>query len=96
MAPAQESDAKAIWALTWRSILFIPLMLPIAVVWLLVMVSIVVLPLTGAAYLWFGLWKAAALCFVVWAILLGLPTLPVRKDLGMASIVFVNWQRGLA
>jgi hypothetical protein len=28
--------------------------------------------------------------------LLGLPAIPFRKDLGTASIVFVNWQRSLA
>ena len=28
--------------------------------------------------------------------LLGLPAIPFRTDLGMASIVFVNWQRRLA
>jgi len=28
--------------------------------------------------------------------LLGLAAIPVRTDLGMASIVFVNWQRRLA
>jgi hypothetical protein len=69
MEPVQDSDAKAIWSITWRSILFIPLMLPIALLWLLVMMSIVILPLVGVAYLSFGLWKDAAICFGVWAIL---------------------------
>ncbi len=44
-------------------------MLPIAIVWLLVMISIVVLPLFGIMYLWLGFWKDAAICFVGWAIL---------------------------
>ena len=69
METAQESDAKAIWSLVWRSSLLIPLMLPIAIVWLLIVMSIIVLPLFCAAYLCFGLWKNAAVCFVVWAIL---------------------------
>ena len=69
MEPTQDSDAKAIWSLTWRSMLFIPLMLPIAVVWLLIVASLALLPLFGVAYLWFGLWKNAALCFIIWAII---------------------------
>lgn len=69
MEPAQESDARAIWSLIWRSILFIPLMLPIAVVWLLIVMSIVGLPLFCAGYLWFGFWRNATVCFVVWAVL---------------------------
>jgi hypothetical protein len=69
MEPARASDANAIWSLVWRSILLIPLMLPVAIVWLIAVVSIVILPLFGVMYLWFGLWKNAALSFAVWAIL---------------------------
>ena len=70
MEPAEESDAKAIWSLVWRAILFIPLMLPVAVGWLLVTLSVAVLPVFGAAYLWVGLWRNAAICFAVWAIVI--------------------------
>jgi hypothetical protein len=68
MEPARESDARAIWSLLWRSTIFVPLMVPIAVLWLVIGVSIVLLPLIGVLHLWFGLWRDAAICFVVWAI----------------------------
>lgn len=69
MKPAEDSSAKAIWSITWRSVLLIPLMLPIAIVWLLMVMSIAVLPLFAILCLWFGLWKDAAIFFAVWAAL---------------------------
>ena len=65
----EESEAKAIWSLAWRSTLLIPLMLPIALVWLLVLMSIAVLPLVCALSLWWGVWDSAAYAFVFWTVL---------------------------
>lgn len=67
MEPIQESDTRAFWAITWRSILLIPLMLPIAVVWLVIVMSIALLPLFCAASLWLGLLKQAGLFSIIWA-----------------------------
>jgi hypothetical protein len=69
MERQNDSDGKALWSLTWRSILLIPLMLPVALLWLVLVLSIAGLPFLAAAYLWFGLWRHAAAYFLTWALL---------------------------
>jgi len=61
-----KSIVKPIWSLTWRSVVFLPVMLSAAVLVIGLTMALIGLPLLGAACLYFGLWRNAASCFVVW------------------------------
>ena len=65
-----ESDAKALWSITWRSVVLLPLFFPVALLWFILVVAIGVLPIVAVAYLWFGEWRQAGIYFAIWALLL--------------------------
>jgi hypothetical protein len=65
-----KSVAKPIWSLTWRSVVFLPVMLSAAVLVIGLTIASIGLPLLGAACLYFGLWMKAATCFVVWLLVI--------------------------
>jgi hypothetical protein len=65
-----KSVAKPIWSLTWRSVIFLPAMLSAAVLVIGRTSALIGVPLLGAACLYFGLWRNAATCFVVWLLIM--------------------------
>jgi uncharacterized membrane protein len=87
MEPTQESDAKAIWSLNWRSTLFIPLMLPVAVVWLLVVMSIAVLSLWHCVFVGLAYGRLRPFLRRLGGTFLGSPAVRSRENWGSPFIV---------
>ena len=65
-----ESDGEALWSVTWRSVVLMPLFFPLALLWLILVIVLGILPIVSVGYLWFGDWRQAGIHFVVWALLL--------------------------
>lgn len=61
---------QGIWAISWRSVVFLPLMLCVAVLLLGLALSLITLPFLGVVYVYFGLWKYAIVSFVTWVLLI--------------------------
>lgn len=61
---------RAIWALTWRSVVFLPLMLLVSGGVLMLWLGRFVLPFYGALFLYLREWGTAAGVFGLWILLL--------------------------
>jgi hypothetical protein len=65
-----QPDLRGLWALTWRSVAFLPLMLGVFVLLLVRALGLFLLPFLGASYFWFGLWRYGFVTFSVWLFVL--------------------------
>jgi hypothetical protein len=62
----RESDGKAIFGLTWRSIAYLPVMLSAAVLVLGLCIALIGLPLLAVVCVYVGLWGKALSLMAVW------------------------------
>jgi hypothetical protein len=69
MNSEQQPRLRDVWALTWRSIVFAPLMLLAFIPLLVLGVSLFALPLFGALYIYVGLPLQGVILLAVWLIL---------------------------
>ncbi len=65
----KQSDLRPLWAITWRSIVFIPFMLVFGTFLVAVPLSLVVLPFFVAAYVYQHLWQHAVAYSAAWLLL---------------------------
>jgi hypothetical protein len=70
MKPECQSAAKGLWAVAWRSIVFLPVMLGMFLFLLVHVAGLFMLPFLGTTWLWFGLWQKGFASFAVWLLLL--------------------------
>lgn len=66
-----DSDSRGLWAIAWRMVVYLPCMLGVFLLLLSVVLSLVLLPLFGAIYFYFGLWWQGAVAFAAWLVLMG-------------------------
>ncbi len=62
----RQSDLRPLWAITWRSIVFIPFVLVFGIFLVAVALSRVVLPLFAAVYAYHHLWQHVLGYFAAW------------------------------
>jgi hypothetical protein len=76
LANKQPSDKPSVlgglWAITWRSIAYLPIVTIVALSWLVVALSIVVLPIVVALHAWADSWESAFRYFAAWIVFLAL------------------------
>jgi len=65
----QQSALRALWAITWRSTVFIPVILVFGTFLLAVALSVVVLPFFVAVYAYWHLWQRALAYFAAWIVI---------------------------
>lgn len=70
MSTEQKPSLGGVWALTWRSILFLPAMLFAFILLLALAVSLFALPLFGGVCIYFGLHLQGLASLAIWLVLL--------------------------
>jgi len=65
----KQSDLRPLWAITWRSIVFIPFVLVFGIFLVAVALSLVVFPFFVATYAYHHLWQHAVGYFAAWLVL---------------------------
>ena len=68
----KQSDLRPLWAITWRSIVFIPFVLAFGIFLVALALSLIVLPVFAAVYAYHHLWNHALAYFAAWLVLCGL------------------------
>ena len=71
MKPDHHSDFSGVWALTWRVIVYAPLMLAASVLLILLLVTLVLPPILAGIFLFFGLWWQGLSTLVFWLFIVG-------------------------
>jgi hypothetical protein len=66
MKPTNTGSFRGVWALAWRSFVFFPFGVAFATLLLSVVVALFMLPVIGAACVYYGLWLYAGIVFAVW------------------------------
>jgi len=64
-----DSAARGIWAVAWRSLVYLPMMLGMFVLLLVHVCGLFLLPFIVGTYLWFGLWRQGLIALAVWLLL---------------------------
>ena len=71
MKTDHHSDFGGVWALTWRVIVYAPLMAATAVLLILLLVALVLSPVLAGIFLFFGLWWQGFCALVFWLLIVG-------------------------
>jgi hypothetical protein len=61
---------KAFWSLLWRSVVLVPFATLLLSIWMLMWAGVLALPMAGCYFLVDADWRAAAITFAVWPVLL--------------------------
>ena len=72
MSPESQAGLRGLWAVTWRSVVYLPFIFVVFLVLMAVLVGLWCLPVAGALYLWFGSWWHAIASFAAWSVLVWL------------------------
>jgi uncharacterized BrkB/YihY/UPF0761 family membrane protein len=70
MKKHRDSDSRAIWAVAWRSFVFLPFTLLFSLLLLSLVLILLALPIIAAGYLFDGSWRLGAGIFAIWAALM--------------------------
>jgi hypothetical protein len=65
----QHSSVQGIWAITWRSVVYLPAMLGMFLFLLLLATALVALPFFGALFVACGFWWQGIAAFLSWVAL---------------------------
>ena len=65
-----QPGAQGLWAVAWRSIVFLPMMLGMFLLLLAHFSGFLLLPLVGGACIWDGRWPYGVASFSLWFLLL--------------------------
>ena len=71
MEPEQHSDFGGIWALAWRSVVYLPLMLAASILLILLLGALTLPPILSGIFLFFGLWWQGLSVLVFWLFIVG-------------------------
>jgi hypothetical protein len=65
-----QSAWRGLWAVAWRSIVFLPMMVGVFLLLLVHIIGLFYLPFIGGVWICYGLWQHGLVAFAVWLLLL--------------------------
>jgi hypothetical protein len=69
MKPERHSDSRGLWAIAWRSVAFLPMMLGMFALLMVHLLGLFLLPLFGGFCILLGLWQLGLGSFAGWLVL---------------------------
>ena len=64
-----QSDAKGLWSITWRSLVLLPFLFPLGLLWIVLVIVIGILPILALVSLCSREWPLAGILLAVWVLL---------------------------